>query len=292
MIINGEKDMESKSIDKEITGENSFFGKRLDIITADKGLAPTRSKAKELILSGRISVNGRACLKPATLVSEKDEIVSAGALYPYVSRGGVKLEWALKAFNVDLNGLVCLDVGASTGGFTHCMLLNGASHVYAVDVGHSQLAEIIRGDNRVTSLEGINMKTVDIEDKEIFPNLVDFVSIDVSFISLVHILLNSSRLLKDSGTLVALIKPQFEAGADAIGRDGVVKSKKLHEQIINKILLFAGEFMYVEDIAKSPILGGNGNQEYLMYCRVFADGTKGINEKIIKSSLIRHIIYN
>ncbi len=242
---------------------------RLDIILAASGMAKSRSAAQQMIKEGSVAVNGKTALKPSEIYDdETDEIsVSAdSAVCRYVGRGGLKLETAIEAFGIDLNGAVCLDIGASTGGFTDCMLQNGATKVFAVDVGTSQLAEKLRSDERVISLENLDIRRA--TDKEI-PEKVSFISIDVSFISLKMILPEIKRFADNGCRCCALIKPQFELGKKHIGKSGVVKDPKLHEKVVADIVSFA-EVLGFREIKTVPskITGGDGNREFLMYSEV------------------------
>ncbi len=237
---------------------------RLDVLLVNGGFAPSREKAKVIIMSGKVFVNGQREDKAgSTFDPEKITIEVKGNTLKYVSRGGLKLEKALQNFVLTVEGKVCMDIGASTGGFTDCMLQNGARKVYSVDVGHGQLDWKLRNDERVICMEKTNfryMQPTDIAD------VLDFASVDVSFISLTKILLPARRLLTENGQMVCLIKPQFEAGRDKVGKKGVVRDKKVHEEVIRKILIFAGISGFsVLDLAFSPIKGPEGNIEYLIH---------------------------
>ena len=239
--------------------------KRLDVAVFESGRAETREKAKALIMAGSVYVNGVKALKGGALVGEKDEIEVRGPVNPYVSRGGYKLEKAMKSFPLNLDGAVCMDIGASTGGFTDCMLQNGASKVYSIDVGYGQLAWKLRTDERVVNLERTNFRHV---TREQIPDEIDFASVDVSFISLKIILPVMRTLLRDGGEAVCLIKPQFEAGRENVGKKGVVRDKKVHESVIEDITSFAFSSGFsVIGLDYSPIKGPEGNIEYLMYLR-------------------------
>ena len=237
---------------------------RLDVLLVNGGFAPSREKAKVIIMSGKVFVNGQREDKAgSTFDPEKITIEVKGNTLKYVSRGGLKLEKALQNFVLTVEGKVCMDIGASTGGFTDCMLQNGARKVYSVDVGHGQLDWKLRNDERVICMEKTNfryMQPTDIAD------VLDFASVDVSFISLTKILLPARRLLTENGQMVCLIKPQFEAGRDKVGKKGVVRDKKVHEEVIRKIFIFAGISGFsVLDLAFSPIKGPEGNIEYLIH---------------------------
>ncbi len=259
--------------------------KRLDIAVYEMGLAETREKAKALIMAGSVYVNGMKETKSGLSVKVTDSIEVRGAVNPYVSRGGLKLEKAIKSFPVNLEGAVCMDIGASTGGFTDCMLQNGASKVYSIDVGYGQLAWKLRTDERVVNLERTNFRYV---TEEQVPEKIDFASVDVSFISLKHILPVMRNLLKDSGESVCLIKPQFEAGRENIGKKGVVRDVSVHKSVIEDITSFAYENGFdVCGLDFSPVKGPEGNIEYLMYIRkssdpVFAENID-IDETVEKS---------
>ncbi|MEG1256353.1 TlyA family RNA methyltransferase [Clostridium sp.] len=235
---------------------------RLDLLVVKKNLSVSREKAREYILTGKIYVNGREERKCGLKVSEFSQIEMRGEKIPYVSRGGLKLEKALKDFEINLQGLICLDIGASTGGFTECMLTSGAKKVYAIDVGRNQLAEKLKNDERVVSMEGTNIRGITIDE---IGEKCDFACIDVSFISLDKVIPHVIPLLKDKGEVVALIKPQFEAGRGKVSKKGVVKSIKIHEEVIlNLITLLKETEINVINIAYSGIKGPNGNIEYLV----------------------------
>ncbi|MDE6710509.1 MAG: TlyA family RNA methyltransferase, partial [Oscillospiraceae bacterium] len=208
---------------------------RLDVYLTERGLVKSRERAKELIKSGQVLVDGKAVTKPAFEAGESPEIKIIGEQLRYVGRGGLKLEKAVSEFGIDLNGRVCIDIGASTGGFTDCMLQNGAAYVYAVDVGHGQLSEKLAADDRVLNMEGTNIKNLSAEDFSIHP---DFISADVSFVSLKQILPKIIELLPENGEAAVLIKPQFEAGRANIGKNGIVKDRKVHERVLEDIIGF------------------------------------------------------
>ena len=237
---------------------------RLDVLLVERGLASSREKAKVLIMAGEVYVNGQKEDKAgSTFDTEKSEIEVRGKVLPYVSRGGLKLEKALKVFPIDLNGKVCMDIGASTGGFTDCMLQNGASKVYSIDVGHGQLDWKLRNDERVVCMEKTNFRYLTHDD---LPEEPYFASCDVSFISLTKILGPAFEILKSGSYMVCLIKPQFEAGRDKVGKKGVVREPKVHEEVIEKVIEFAGTVGFsVLDLDFSPIKGPEGNIEYLLY---------------------------
>ena len=237
---------------------------RLDILLVNNGFAPSREKAKVIIMSGNVFVNGQREDKAGSCFDiEKSKIEVRGTTLKYVSRGGLKLEKAISNFSLSLENKVCMDIGASTGGFTDCMLQNGARKVYSVDVGHGQLDWKLRNDKRVICMEKTNFRYMvpgDIDD------VLDFASVDVSFISLTKILLPSRNLLTDNGMMVCLIKPQFEAGRDKVGKKGVVRDKEVHEEVIKKIYAFSSICGFlVLQMDYSPIKGPEGNIEYLIH---------------------------
>ncbi len=239
--------------------------KRLDVMLTDRGLAASREKAKAIIMSGIVYVNGQKEDKAGAVFDEKAAIEIRGNTLKYVSRGGLKLEKAITCFGLVLEGKVCMDVGASTGGFTDCMLQNKAARVYAVDVGHGQLDWKLRGDSRVVCMEKTNIRYVVLED---VGEQVDFASIDVSFISLTKVLLPVRQLLKEQGQVVCLIKPQFEAGREKVGKKGVVRSKETHLEVIEKVIAYGRSIGYdVLNLEFSPIRGPEGNIEYLLYLK-------------------------
>ena len=236
---------------------------RLDVAVFERGYAETREKAKAMIMAGSVYLNGQKALKGGVNIKETDVIEVRGAVNPFVSRGGLKLDKAVKSFGLDLNGCICMDIGASTGGFTDCMLTNGAKKVYSIDVGYGQLAWKLRCDERVVNLERTNFRYV---TREQVPDEIDFASVDVSFISLKLILPVMHTLLKNGGQSVCLIKPQFEAGKENIGKKGVVRDKSVHESVVENITNFAAENGFkVMGVDFSPIKGPEGNIEYLMY---------------------------
>ena len=235
--------------------------KRLDTAVFELGFAESREKAKTLIMAGVVYVNNHKADKPGDTVPDGAEIEVRSNPLKYVSRGGLKLEKAMKSFGIDLNDAVCADIGASTGGFSDCMLQNGAKHIYAIDVGYGQLAWKLRTDERVTNLERTNFRYV---TNEQIPEPLDFASIDVSFISLKIILPVLHNLLKENGKAVCLIKPQFEAGKENVGKKGVVRDKNVHLQVVKTITEFMLDNGYsVIGLDYSPIKGPEGNIEYL-----------------------------
>ena len=239
---------------------------RLDVLLVKKGLAPSREKAKAVIMAGSVYVDGQKEDKAGSVFDEESaQIEVRGHALPYVSRGGLKLEKALKVFPITLTDKICMDIGASTGGFTDCMLQNGAAKVYSVDVGYGQLDWKLRQDDRVVCMEKTNFRYMTPED---IPDVLDFASVDVSFISLDKILTPAYALLREQGEMVALIKPQFEAGREKVGKKGVVRDPKVHEEVISRIVRHADEVSFeVLDLSYSPIRGPEGNIEYLIHLR-------------------------
>ena len=239
---------------------------RLDVLLVKKGLAPSREKAKAVIMAGSVYVDGQKEDKAGSVFDEESaQIEVRGHALPYVSRGGLKLEKALKVFPITLTDKICMDIGASTGGFTDCMLQNGAAKVYSVDVGYGQLDWKLRQDDRVVCMEKTNFRYMTPED---IPEVLDFASVDVSFISLDKILTPAYALLKEQGEMVALIKPQFEAGREKVGKKGVVRDPKVHEEVISRIVRHSDEVSFeVLDLSYSPIRGPEGNIEYLIHLR-------------------------
>jgi 23S rRNA (cytidine1920-2'-O)/16S rRNA (cytidine1409-2'-O)-methyltransferase len=237
---------------------------RLDILIFRQGLSASREKASSQVMAGIVYINGMKIDKPGTKVPINSEIEIRGTTMPYVSRGGLKLEKAMKEFNLKLQDKVALDIGASTGGFTDCMLQNGVKKVYAIDVGYGQLAWSLRTDSRVVCMERTNIRYV---KPETIGEYADFASVDVSFISLTKVLPAAKLLLKSNAEIVCLIKPQFEAGREKVGKKGVVRDKNVHIEVIEKITAFSRnelEFA-VLGLSYSPIKGPEGNIEYLLY---------------------------
>ena len=237
--------------------------KRLDVLLTERGLQESRQRAQAVIMSGEVFVNGQRVDKPGTAVAEDAQIEIRGGTLAYVSRGGLKLEKAMATFPIDLHGAVCADIGASTGGFTDCMLQNGAEKVYAVDVGYGQLAWKLRSDPRVVCLERTNARYLTHEQ---VPDALDFASVDVSSISLKLILPPLCGLLKDGGHAACLVKPQFEAGREKVGKKGVVREPKIHLEVVERFLDNAREAGFtVKGMTFSPIKGPEGNIEYLAH---------------------------
>ena len=253
---------------------------RLDQYLCQNGLVQSRERAKALIMSGIVFVNEQKVDKAGEMIAPDAKVEVRGHDIGYVSRGGLKLEKAMQVFPMRPDGKVCMDIGASTGGFTDCMLQNGAAKVYSVDVGHGQLAWKLRNDERVVCMEKTNFRYMvpsDIQDA------LDFASVDVSFISLTKILIPARNLLKESGRMVCLIKPQFEAGRDKVGKKGVVREPEIHREVIAKVIDFADLTGFsVQGLTYSPVKGPEGNIEYL----VFLEKKTALPEEII--SLTEH----
>lgn len=253
---------------------------RLDVLMVQRNLAESREKAKALIMSGIVYVNGQKEDKAGTSFEETVQIEVRGNTLKYVSRGGLKLEKAMSRFGVQLAGKVCMDVGASTGGFTDCMLQNGAVKVYAVDVGHGQLAWKLRNDDRVICMEKTNIRYVTSED---IGDRIEFASIDVSFISLTKVLGPVKQLLTDEGQVVCLIKPQFEAGREKVGKKGVVREKSVHLEVIEMVMDYARSIGFgILGLEFSPIKGPEGNIEYLLYLQNILQENGGQEDNVQK----------
>ncbi len=236
---------------------------RLDVLLVSRGLAPSREKAKTVIMAGDVFVNGQREDKAGTMFDTEVPIEVKGPALKYVSRGGLKLEKAMEKFAVDPADKICMDIGSSTGGFTDCMLQNGAVKVYAVDVGHGQLAWKLRNDPRVVVMEKTNIRYVTPEDID---DTIDFFSVDVSFISLSKVLLHVKNLLTHRGEGVCLIKPQFEAGREKVGKKGVVRDPEVHKEVIETVIEYVTSIGYsVKDLDYSPVKGPEGNIEYLIH---------------------------
>ncbi|KRQ86823.1 Hemolysin A [Caloramator mitchellensis] len=256
---------------------------RLDILLVQKGYFETREKAKKNIMAGLVFVDGHRVDKSGEKICVDANIEIKGNAFPYVSRGGLKLEKALLQFGINLKDKICIDVGASTGGFTDCMLKNGARKVYSIDVGYGQLAWELRNDSRVVVMERTNIRYVNPEDLN---DLADFASIDVSFISLKLVLPSVIKLLNDDGEIVALVKPQFEAGREKVGKKGVVRDKEVHIEVINEVVNAAIENgLNVLSLDFSPIKGPEGNIEYLLY---LSKGQKSILNSIKVDEIVNN----
>ncbi len=252
---------------------------RLDVEVVQRGLAESRQKAQELIRSGVVYVNSAVAKKTSLSVTEDDKIKILGEVLKYVGRGGLKLECALDNFPLDVSNKICVDIGASTGGFTDCLLQNGAKKVYAVDVGHGQLHSSLQNREDVVSLEGVNIKDLSLEMLDDIP---EFICCDVSFISLSVVIEKISALFKNAFECVLLVKPQFEAGKQNIGKNGVVKDKKAHVNVISKILECCQRNGITPiGVCKSSITGGEGNVEYLLYGKKGLFDTSPIDIKTI-----------
>ena len=282
---------------------------RLDVLLVNKGLAVSREKAKALIMSGIVYVDNQKEDKAGSLFDENANIEIRGETLKYVSRGGLKLDKAVTVFNLNFEGYTCLDIGASTGGFTDVMLQNGASKVYSVDVGHGQLDWKLRNDERVVCMEKCNFRYV--TDKEI-PDKIDFAATDVSFISLTKILIPAYNLLKKDAFMVCLIKPQFETTKEKVGKKGVVRDPEVHKEVIEKVIDFCLKIGFsIEGLDYSPIKGPEGNIEYLLLIKktddnnideekalflkdyVYENDLKGFSEiidKVVKDSHTEHSI--
>jgi 23S rRNA (cytidine1920-2'-O)/16S rRNA (cytidine1409-2'-O)-methyltransferase len=256
---------------------------RLDVAVFEGGYAPSREKAKAIIMAGQVYVNNQKADKAGIMINPEDKLEVRGSSLKYVSRGGLKLEKAMKAFPIELENKICMDVGASTGGFTDCMLQNGANKVYSIDVGYGQLAWKLRCDERVVNLERTNFRYV---TREQVPDEIDFSSVDVSFISLKHILPVLHSLLCDNGTAVCLIKPQFEAGKEKVGKKGVVRDLSVHLEVVENVIDMAlSEGFAVEGLDFSPIKGPEGNIEYLIYIRKSENAE--VNPEVNASETVR-----
>jgi 23S rRNA (cytidine1920-2'-O)/16S rRNA (cytidine1409-2'-O)-methyltransferase len=235
---------------------------RLDVALVERGLVPTRAKAQSLVMARRILVNGKHVDKPGAQVADDDELAIEALEHPWVGRGGMKLAGALETFAIDVTGLVCADIGASTGGFTDVLLKKGAVKVYAIDVGYGQLDQSLRDDPRVVNREKVNARYLEPSD---FDEPLDLVSIDVSFISLKLILPAIHGILRPGGTLVALIKPQFEVGRHDVGKGGIVRDEVKRQAAVDGVVAFAKELGFtVDGPIESPIKGAEGNVEYLV----------------------------
>ncbi len=236
--------------------------KRIDALLVEKEFCQSRERAKALIMAGRVLVDKKPCNKPGTQFPEDINITVKGDDLPYVSRGGLKLEAGLKANRIDCTGMVCMDVGASTGGFTDCLLQHGAARIFAVDVGYGQLAWSLRQDDRVVVIERTNIRKI---DPVLITHPIDMVTIDTSFISLKIVVPATLQFLKPDGVILALIKPQFEAGKGKVGKGGVVRDPSLHAEIIEALrVFFSGQSLLCGPVSPSPVLGPKGNQEFII----------------------------
>ena len=238
---------------------------RLDVILVNNGLASSRDNAKRTIMAGLVTVDGIVETKSGQKFDVDSEFKVKDKLLKYVSRGGLKLEKAIQSFSIKLNGCYAVDMGASTGGFTDCMLMNGALKVYALDVGYGQLDYKLRVDPRVINMEKTNIRYL---DTTLIEEPIDFISIDVSFISLRHMFPVASKILKDTGAVMCLIKPQFEAGREQVGKKGIVRDSKIHVEVIENVISYASDNgLYPHGLDFSPVKGTKGNIEYLLYLR-------------------------
>lgn len=255
--------------------------KRADILLFEKGLVDSREKGKIAIMEGLVFIDNIRVDKSGEKIDEEAEIYIKGNPIKYVSRGGLKLEKALSLFPIDLNNKIAMDIGASTGGFTDCMLQKGSSKVYAVDVGYGQLDWSLRSDDRVIVMERTNIRNVVEED---LGEELDFISIDVSFISLKLVLPVAKKLLKEEGQLIALIKPQFEAGKEKVGKKGIIKDREVHFEVIKNIVEYSIELGFsIEGLSYSPVTGAKGNIEFLIYLK--NTGNCKIDDDIIKMTI-------
>ncbi len=260
--------------------------KRLDILTTERGLFDSREKAKASIMAGLVLVDGERIDKPGTPIDENAEIKIKEVLCPYVSRGGLKLEKALSIWNETLSNALssakAVDIGASTGGFTDCMLRNGAEQVFCIDVGYGQLDWKLRNDARVTNMEKCNIRFLDVDS---IGRDVDFISIDVSFISLKLVFPVAAQLLHEDGSLVCLVKPQFEAGREQVGKKGIVRDPDVHKEVIGNVIRYGEENgLYTWGLTFSPVTGTKGNIEYLLLMRKKkCDNTISIEELVSES---------
>ena len=242
-----------------------FVKERLDKILVDKGIAQSRERARALIMAGKVLVKGKKVEKAGEMVLADADIVLVGEDIPYVSRGGLKIEKALDEFKIDVTGKVAMDVGASTGGFTDCLLQRGAKKVYAVDVGYGQLDLKLRNDPRVVNIERQNIRYL---ERGVIPDEIDLVTIDSSFISLIKIIPKVLEFIGESGSMIALIKPQFEVGKGEVGKGGVVRDEAKHKEVVEKIKGFCTDLgLSVVGVVESPIFGPKGNKEFLIYAR-------------------------
>ena len=258
---------------------------RLDVLLVQRGMAASREKAKAMIMAGEILVDGEREDKAGSMFPDTVTITQKGRPLPYVSRGGLKLEKAMTHFGLDLTGKICMDVGASTGGFTDCMLQNGAVKVYAVDVGHGQLDWKLRNDERVVCMERTNIRYVTPEDIQ---EPVQFVSIDVSFISLTKVLLPVRNLMEEGAEMTALIKPQFEAGREKVGKKGVVRDPAVHMEVIQTVISYAKSISFgVRHLEFSPIKGPEGNIEYLVHLVKLPEGTVEEEMQVSPEEVVR-----
>ena len=256
---------------------------RLDVLLVERNLVQSRARAKTTIMAGLVLVNGNKIDKAGTMVKTNADIRVLGNKIPYVSRGGLKLEKAINEFRVELDGKVTADIGASTGGFTDCMLQNGAVKVFAIDVGYGQLDWSLRTDERVINMERTNVRNVTPED---IGELIDLASIDVAFISLEKVLPAVKAMLKPAGEIVALIKPQFEAGREKVGKKGVVRDPKVHLEVIHNVVDMAREMNFVtRELTFSPVKGPEGNIEYLIWLSKDVSAEDNVTDEVIEKTV-------
>ena len=255
---------------------------RLDVLLVNNGLAETREKAKRTIMAGLVTVDGRLEDKPGSRFDIDSDVQVKGQECPYVSRGGLKLEKAINEWGVSCKDAVCIDMGASTGGFTDCMLQHGARKVYAIDVGYGQLDYRLRTDERVVNMEKTNIRYL---DTTLIEEPIDLISIDVSFISVKHMFPVAARVLSEDGMILCLVKPQFEAGREQVGKGGIVREPSVHEDVINNVIGYAAvNGLYAQELSYSPIKGTKGNIEYLLLLsRKKCDNKLGVGE-VVKES--------
>lgn len=252
---------------------------RLDTLLVERGLAGSRERAKRMIMAGEVLVDGQKVDKAGTTVKKEAEIRLLGSDIPYVSRGGLKLAKAMDVFGLTMTGKTAADIGASTGGFTDCMLQNGALRVYAIDVGYGQLAWKLRTDERVVNMERTNIRNVTLD---MLDGPIDFASIDVAFISLTKVLPVAYELLKEQGEIAALIKPQFEAGRENVGKKGVVRDPEVHREVIAKVVSFSREMGFaIKGLTFSPVKGPEGNIEYLVWLAKSEAEEEFVDEQLI-----------
>ena len=258
---------------------------RLDVYLTENALAKSRERAKAMIKEGKVSVNGKVCTKPAFDISVDDKVKAQPDDLTYVGRGGLKLAKAFDVFGLDVKDLVCADIGASTGGFTQCLLEHGAKIVYAVDVGHGQLDKSLVEDSRVINCEGVNAREL---TKDFFTHQVQFISIDVSFISLELIIKPLCEVLPDNGEMAVLIKPQFEAGKKALNKKGIVKDSKVHISVLERLVCaFNAQGLFVKGLTFSAVTGSDGNIEYLAYLRRGEVGNSNLDiTKLVKEAFL------
>ncbi|MFQ5455878.1 MAG: TlyA family RNA methyltransferase [Nitrospirota bacterium] len=260
---------------------NPIKKERIDRLLVDRGYVQSRERARGLIMAGMVIAGEKKIEKIGIKISEDTEIRVLGNDIPYVSRGGVKLASAITEFRLDLNGKAAMDIGASTGGFTDCLLQHGVKKVYAIDVGYGQLAWKLRQDKRVINIERTNIRNI---DREMIDDDIDIITIDLSFISLKKVISGILGFLKDRGEIIALIKPQFEAGKSDVGKGGIVRSEEIHKRVLNEIKRFTEKLgLTTIGIIPSPISGRKGNQEYLIYLNQICDYSSNTEQGVPKT---------